>query len=154
MLSERVKRRIPLTQPTVGDFVMPATGEIHAVRMVTTATLARAEEDVRQGRQKLVIPLIGYDFAHIDFQGPMGEIVTRVLDKMQVAPAQFRIPQLPVLSSRGTFRPVLVKPEGLQSSVIEDEPTVSARLTFNLPKSSYASVVLREFIKPRFINQL
>jgi tRNA(Glu) U13 pseudouridine synthase TruD len=84
----------------------------------------------------------------------MGEIVTRVLDKMQVAPAQFRIPQLPVLSSRGTFRPVLVKPEGLQSSVIEDEPTVSARLTFNLPKSSYASVVLREFIKPRFINQL
>jgi tRNA pseudouridine13 synthase len=154
MLSERVKRRLPLTQPTVGDFVMPATGETHAVRMVTAATLARAEEDVRRGRRKLVIPIVGYDFAHIDFQGRMGEILTSVLEKTQVAPAQFRIPQLPVLSSRGTFRPVLVNPEGLQSSVVEDEPPVHVRLTFNLPKSSYASVVLREFIKPRFINQL
>jgi tRNA pseudouridine13 synthase len=154
MLSGRVKRRLPLSQPTVGDFVMPVTGEIHAVRMVTAVTLTRAKEDVRQGRQKLVIPLIGYDFAHIDFQGPMGKIIKSVLDRTQAAPAQFRIPQLPVLSSRGTFRPVLVNPEGFQSSVVEDEPPVHIRLTFNLSKSSYASVVLREFIKPRFINQL
>lgn len=154
MLSERVKQRMPLTQPTVGDFVMPVTGETHAVRMVTSATLARTEEEVRRERQKLVIPLVGYDFAHIDFQGRMGEIFTSVLEKAHVAPAQFRIAQLPVLSSRGTFRPVLAKPEGFQSSIVEGGPSVHVRLAFSLPKSSYASVVLREFIKPRFINQL
>ena len=71
MLSERAKRGIPLAQPTVGDFVMPVTGEIHAVRMVTAATLAKTEEEVRRGRQKVVMPLVGYDFAQIEFQGQM-----------------------------------------------------------------------------------
>jgi tRNA pseudouridine13 synthase len=154
MLSERAKRRLSLIQPTVGDFVMPVTGETHAVRMVTAATLDQAEDDVRRGRQKLVIPLVGYDFAHIDFQGPMGEIITSVLEKAKVTPAQFRIAQLPVLSSRGSFRPGLLKPEELEYSVVEHEAQVYVRLSFNLPKSSYASVVLREFIKPRFANQL
>jgi tRNA pseudouridine13 synthase len=154
MLSERAKRRFSLTQPIVGDFVMPATGEIHAVRMVTTATLRRAEDEVRQGLQKLVIPLIGYDFMHIDFQGPMGEIVSSVLEKERVTPAQFRIAQLPILSSRGTFRLALINPEELEYSVVKQEPPIYVKLSFSLPKSSYASVVLREFIKPRFLSQL
>jgi tRNA pseudouridine13 synthase len=154
MLSERVKRGMPLVEPTVGDFIMPATGEIHGVRMVTEATLAKSQEEVRRGRQKLVLPLVGYDFAQIDFQGQMGEIVTKVLRKVRVAPGQFRVAQLPVLSSRGSFRPVLAQPRGFEFSVVEADGPVYVKLVFTLPKSSYATVVLREFVKPRFIEQL
>jgi len=133
---------------------MPVTGETHAVRMVTPATLAKTEEEVRRGRQKLVIPLVGYDFAHIDFQGQMGEIFTSVLEKAQVTPIQFRVAQLPVLSSRGAFRTVLAQPGDFQSSIVGSDRSVQASLAFSLPKSSYASIVLREFVKPRFISQL
>ncbi|MFX1563810.1 MAG: tRNA pseudouridine(13) synthase TruD [Promethearchaeota archaeon] len=153
-LSQRAKRGIQLNNPTVGDFTMPTTGEIHATRMVTTATLPQTEEDIKNGLRKLVIPIIGYDFEHIEFEGPMGEIITKILEEEQISPNMFRLKHLPAFNSRGTFRPILIQPNNFQFSKINEEAETAVRFSFDLKKGSYASVVLREFIKPKYPTQL
>ena len=161
-VSERVKRGLPLNRPCVGDFIMPATGEIYAVRMVTEENLARAEEEVQQGMKRLVIPVIGYDFEHITFRGPMGEILNDLLEEEQITPSQFRLRHLPALSSRGTFRPILVQPSNLRYMPLEEasdkeegmEGGPAMAVSFDLPKGSYATIILREFMKTRLAGQL
>lgn len=153
-VSERVKQGISLQQPCLGDFVIPASGEIYSVRMVTRENLAIAEERVRKENYRIVIPLIGYDFENITFNGPMGEILNELIADEQVAPAQFRFTHLPELSSRGSFRTLLANPMNFQYSITKEEHESVVTMSFDLQKGSYASVILREFIKPRLITQL
>jgi len=164
-VSERVRRGLPLNRPCVGDFVMPATGEIYAVRMVTEENLARAVEEVQRGLKKLVIPVIGYDFEHITFCGPMGEILNDLLEEEQINPSQFRLRHIPALSSRGTFRPILVQPFSLQYTLLKEKDSKveeerktegfpAVAISFDLPKGSYATIVLREFMKTRLAGRL
>jgi tRNA pseudouridine13 synthase len=153
-VSERVKQGISLTQPCIGDFVMPVPGEIYSTRMVTRKTLASARQKVQNGQGKIVIPIIGYDFTNIVFNGPMGEILDKLITDEQVGPANFRITHIPELSSRGSFRPLLVNPIDLHSSITEERSAHIVTISFDLLKGSYASVILREFIKPRLITQL
>ena len=153
MISERVKRKISLCEPTLGDFTMPVDGEIHQVRMVSKSFLSSVRKEVSEGKRAIVLPLIGYDFEHITFPGPMGEIITSILTEEEVSPEMFRLKHLPWLSSRGSFRSLLVHPEEFSSSVQEKkDPFVE--IQFNLRKGSYASVILREFIKPKLATQL
>ncbi len=153
-ISERVNREISLQEPIIGDFLMPPSGEIHAVRPVTKSSMAQAQQKVRTGTQKLVIPIIGYDFEHVPLEGVMGEIYSSILNSEKISPSQFRLKELPALSSRGTFRALLVNPEELEIKLIAEEGDTPVRVQFDLPKGSYASVILREFIKPEMPTQL
>ena len=153
-ISERRNREIPLQEPIIGDFIMPPSGEIHTVRPVTKNSLEKAQENVRKGKQRLVMPVIGFDFEHVHFEGQLGEIYQSILDSESISPGQFRLTELPALSSRGTFRPLLVNPEKIQIAVIEEAEDTPVRIEFDLPKGSYASVILREFIKPDMPTQL
>jgi tRNA pseudouridine13 synthase len=153
-ISQRTKQGIPLNQLTIGDFTMPTNGKIHEVRMVTTTTLSQAEEKLQNGQHKIVIPIIGYDFEHVEFKGPMGEILSIILEEEKVSPTQFRLKHLPAFSSRGTFRPLLIQPTNLQFRSLDEEQEIAVRMSFDLEKGSYASVVLREFIKPEYATQL
>ena len=152
-VSERVKQEISLTQPSLGDFVMPVSGEIYSVRMITKENLAFFEDKILKGDYTIVIPLVGYDFENIELIGAMGEILNKLISDEKVTPAQFRLTQLPELSSRGSFRQLLVKPTNFRSAITEGVETL-AMINFDLQKGSYASTVLREFIKPRIITQL
>ncbi len=152
-VSERVKQGISLTQPGLGDFVMPVSGEIYSVRMVTKEKLDIFDEKVQKGHYKIVVPLVGYDFENIVFNGAMGEILNKLIADEKVTPAHFRFTDLPEFSSRGSFRSLQVKPINFQSLINEgNDPEVI--VSFDLQKGSYASIILREFIKPRLITQL
>lgn len=153
-ISERARREIPLRQPVIGDFIMPNSSEIHAVRAVTKETLPRAEKAVKAGHYKVVIPIIGYDFEHVEFQGPLEEIITSILETENITPSQFRLKEFPVLSSRGTFRSLLVKSKNFDARVHKAKDDTSVTVGFDLTKGSYASVVLREIIKPDHPTQL
>jgi tRNA pseudouridine13 synthase len=152
-ISQRVIQGISLHEPSIGDYVKPVVGEIHTVRPVTKDVISQITTAIREGTHQIVIPIVGFDFERVSFEGPMGEIVTTILEKEKITPAQFRLKDLPTLSSRGTFRPLLVNPVNYQSSIMKTkEPAV--QLCFDLPKGSYASVILREFIKPELPTQL
>jgi len=152
-ISQRVIQGISLQEPTLGDYAKPVAGEIHTVRPVTKDVISQITTAVRESTHQIVIPIVGFDFEHVSFEGSMGEIVTTILEKEKITPAQFRLKDLPTLSSRGTFRPLLVNPANYQSSILTPEET-AVQICFDLPKGSYASVILREFIKPELPTQL
>jgi tRNA pseudouridine13 synthase len=153
-ISERVSHGIALQEPIIGDYTMPISGEIHAVRPVTEASLPEVQRAVANGTQKLVLPVIGYDFEQVQLDGTMGELYQSILESEKISPSQFRLNQLPAFSSRGTFRALLVNPRGFKVTVLEDEGDTPVQVQFDLPKGSYASVILREFIKPDSPTQL
>jgi tRNA pseudouridine13 synthase len=154
VISERVTQGIPVQEPIIGDYTIPISGEIHAVRPVTKASLPQVQRAVTNGTHKLVIPIIGYDFEHVQLDGTMGELYQSIFESEKIVPSQFRLSELPALSSRGTFRALLVNPRRFKVTVLEDEGDTPVQVQFDLPKGSYASVILREFIKPDSPTQL
>lgn len=147
-ISERAQRRIILQVPVVGDYTMPTAGQIHEVRPVTKENVERIRQEVKEGRLTLVTPIIGYDFEQIPLDGAMGDIYHRILESEKITPGHFRLNQLPAFSSRGTFRSLLVNPREFKVTVEEEKDDTPIRVEFALPKGSYASVVLRELMKP------
>ncbi len=153
-ISERARKNISLRDPVFGDYTMPRSGEIHTVRPVTKENLARIRREVKNGTRQLVVPIIGSDFEHVPLEGEMGTIYHSVLESEQITASQFRLKELPTFSSRGTFRPLLVTPEKLHITVLEEKTDTPIRVQFDLSKGSYASVFLREIIKPESPTQL
>jgi tRNA pseudouridine13 synthase len=154
VISERVNRGISLVEPKIGDFTIAQSGEIHTTRMVTEDTQPQIKQEVKKGKRTLVVPIIGYDFEDISLEGTMGEIINSILKAENITPSDFRIQEMPIVSSRGTFRPLLVTPSNLQLDVISGNEGTAVRVRFDLPKGSYASVILREFMKPESPTQL
>lgn len=152
-ISQRVIQGISLQEPTIGDYAKPIAGEIHTIRPVTKDMVSQITRAVKKGTHQIVIPIVGFDFERISFEGPMGNIITTILEKEQITPKQFRLKDLPTLSSRGTFRPLMVNPANYHSSFLKTKET-AVQICFDLPKGSYASVILREFIKPELPTQL
>lgn len=152
-ISQRVIQGISLQEPTIGDYAKPIAGEIHTIRPVTKDMVSQITRAVKKGTHQIVIPIVGFDFERISFEGPMGNIITTILEKEQITPKQFRLKDLPTLSSRGTFRPLMVNPANYHSSFLKTKET-AVQICFDLSKGSYASVILREFIKPELPTQL
>jgi tRNA pseudouridine13 synthase len=85
-------------------------------------------------------PLFGYEC--LLAKGKPGEIERQVLGELK--PEDFKIKSYPELSSRGLRKPILVKVKDFE--IIE---TTKGKivLRFTLPKSAYATNLLREFMK-------
>ena len=110
------------------------------VQKVTSENLEAIDRLAKRGRAFLTLPLIGFETALEE--GAQGEMERSILREEGISPENFRVPENPDLGSRGTRRAALchVKP---QIRVLENR----AELQFTLPKGSYATVVLREYMK-------
>jgi len=98
----------------------------------------------------LALPLIG--FKQSVSTGDQGEIEKQMLEKESVTPQNFKVSVMPEISSSGGLRTALTPLVGLniekpiRDDVHPNKKTVS--LSFTLKKGSYATIVLREFMKP------
>ncbi|AGN00542.1 tRNA pseudouridine synthase D [Salinarchaeum sp. Harcht-Bsk1] len=146
ILSARLDAGLPFHEPVAGDVVcfadagapeevaLPDTDRLQAVTADRVDTIARHCE---RGRAFVTAPLVGTDTDLGD--GDPGEIERRILDDLDLSPGDFDLPD--PFGSTGTRRAVLV---GTELSIDDhDEPTLS----FALPKGSYATVLLREYLK-------
>ena len=107
---------------------------------VTSENLEAVNRLAGRGRAFVTLPLIGFET--ILAEGIQGEIERAVLTDEGVSQENFRVEENPELGSRGTRRTALC-PVQPQISVEGD----IAELEFMLPKGSYATVVLREYMK-------
>jgi len=129
-LSQRIKRGLPLKKPQRGEHVLKI-----------------------DGGEYLALPLVGYK--QWVSSGEQGEIERRILEEEEedVAPENFKFSVMPKISSSGGLRTAITpiiefKPE----KPLQDDANPNKRfmsLSFTLRKGSYATVVLREFMKPR-----
>jgi tRNA pseudouridine13 synthase len=144
VLSERLARGLPFTEPVAGDVVCfadregegPPVPDADRTQAVTDARLPAVRRHCERGRAFVTAPLVGTETELAD--GEPGDIEREVLAEEGVAPADFDLPG--EFGSEGTRRPVLVRTE----LTVEREPLA---LAFALPPGSYATVLLREYLK-------
>lgn len=145
MLSERVRRGLPLNRPLVGDIVLPADrlglpDHDHGVP-VTAGNLDLVERQVRNGRAFISAVLFGSE--SVLCEGEMGDIERKIIAEEGLENKDFMVPYLHQCSSKGNRREVLGRIGDLAYQAGEDE----VRFSFALNKGCYATSLLREFMK-------
>jgi tRNA pseudouridine13 synthase len=145
MVSERIRRGLPLNRPLVGDVVLPVDrlglpDHDHGVP-VTAQNLDLVERQVRNGRAFVSAVLFGTD--SVLAEGEMGDIERKVVEEEGLQRKDFMVPALHQCSSKGNRREILGKVTDLKYEAQED----SAVFSFSLNKGCYATAFLREFMK-------
>jgi tRNA pseudouridine13 synthase len=142
ILSRRLALGKSLSVPGEGDVVCFTGSEgkpdPSKIELVTGKNLPDIMYLLKRRRAFPVLPIVGRDT-----KPAMIDATTRaVLDEAGVSPESFVIQQIPELTSAGRWREALlpVRPE-----IVPGEKLASAR--FFLPKGSYATTVLREYMK-------
>jgi tRNA pseudouridine13 synthase len=127
-LSARIKHEMPLNQVLNGDYTVKIND-----------------------KTCVALPLVG--FRQSISAGMQGEIEKEILEAENVKPSDFRVPQMPKISSPGGLRTVLASINSLSvEKPAQDKANRSKRqirMNFMLPSGSYATILLREFMKPR-----
>jgi tRNA pseudouridine13 synthase len=145
ILSERLERGLPFGKPVAGDIVCFTDGDApdglalpdqDRTQRVTDDRIGSVTRHCERGRAFVTAPLVGTETEFA--AGEPGEIERSVLDDLEFEPADFDLPG--EFGSEGTRRAVLVR-TGL--SVASGPLTLS----FRLPRGSYATVLLREYLK-------
>ncbi|HII93658.1 MAG TPA: tRNA pseudouridine(13) synthase TruD [Methanosarcina sp.] len=151
VLCRRIEKGLPLNEAVEGDIVcfknefgLPDSSK---TEQVTSETVTAMNRLIKRNRAFITAPLPGYT---TEFASCIpGEIEQEVLKELKVPLQGFNIEKVPEMSSRGTRREVLLQVEP-KFEVEEDElnPEKSkVVLEFMLPKGSYATTVLREYMK-------
>jgi len=127
-LSQRIRSGMQLRKPSKGDYKLAIDSE-----------------------EYVALPLVGYKQALS--AGRQGEIETRILEQEGVAPQNFKVSIMPEISSKGGLRTALAQVINLETGKpAKDGANLGKKmmsLGFTLRKGSYATIVLREFMKPK-----
>lgn len=154
-LSKRMDRGLLLNEVEVGDYVVNIERSglpmIKMYKVVSSQKLSEFKKAVENGRMLLAIPIIGYKQSIS--QGVQGEIEKEVLEEEGIMPEQFKISLMPEIGAKGELRIALTKLRDYCLDEISKDPVNPSKhlvkLHFSLLRSSYATVLLREIIKPR-----
>src|SRR5208283_2935543 len=153
-LSERVKHGYFLNKAEVGDFVvaversgLPLTG---MVKNVTSETVEEVNELIKAGKLRVALPIVGAKrkLSH----GAMGRIEQKVLEEEEIKFENLQINALSRIGGRGGFRTTItpIRDFKLQNVIADTSgKDCQAKLSFMLLRGSYATVVLREIMKPK-----
>ncbi|MCK4731734.1 MAG: tRNA pseudouridine(13) synthase TruD [Methanophagales archaeon] len=152
VLSTRMKQNIPFNEALVGDVVCfrneRGLANPDKTERVTEDKIEGINRLISRGRAFVTASIFGYE---TEFAGGVeGEIERKVLEAAGLELSDFRITELSKMSSKGTRRPILVPVMPSIEEVTEDDLNPARQkvlLKFFLPKGSYATVVLREYMK-------
>jgi len=154
-LSERLRHGFSLNAAEVGDYLvsvdrsslpMPKTG-----KLVNPGSLAEVNASLRTGKVRVALPLVG--FVQGLSEGEMGRIETKVLQEAGVKAASFKVRELPRISGKGELRAIISPIRDFRIvGVTRDcgSPRLHrVKVSFMLMRGSYATMLLREVMKPR-----
>lgn len=153
-LSERIRRGIPLNEPQVGDYVIKLDEQglpTDDFGQVTAQNVQTMEEAFEEGKMYVAAPLVGTQ--QPPSGGLQGEIEQDILETENLAPEDFRLSFMPEATSTGGLRAMLNPVRNLireeMSADTENPDLRMIKLGFKLNRGSYATVLLREFMKPQ-----
>lgn len=145
ILSERLRRGLPIHEPIEGDIVLPRdkNGVPDQGRPieVTAENLEKARRHAAEGKAFVSGVLYGTDSGFAG--GEMGDIERKMVERERVDHMDFQIVGLREASSKGTRRELLALTKGLKVDVRDD----NAVFEFTLNKGCYATCLLREYMK-------
>lgn len=154
LLSRRLMRGLSLTRAETGDHVVNL--ERSGLPILTTSKIVSGESvpeinsAIQAGRMRLAIPLLGYRHKH-SF-GVNEEIEKQILEEEDISTSDFKVHATPEVSLKGKLRAAITPLNDFRLEEISPDSTeaegLEANIRFNLYRGSYASVVLRELVKP------
>ncbi|MFB6107786.1 MAG: tRNA pseudouridine(13) synthase TruD [Haloplanus sp.] len=148
VLSERLRRGLPFDRPVAGDVVCFADADApeglalpdaDRTQRVTDSRVDVVTRHCERRRAFVTAPLVGTETEL--GEGEPGEIERDVLEDLGLAPEDFDLPG--DFHSTGTRRAILVDAD----LTVESEDDDSLAVDFSLPRGSYATAVLREYLK-------
>jgi tRNA pseudouridine13 synthase len=152
-LSERVKHDLPLNEALEGDYVvgversgLPLTS---VAKVATSENLFEVNTQVKAGRLRLALPIFGVKQKLS--QGVMGQIENEVLEQEGMEKINLPFNVLSRTGGKGGLRTTVTpirdfKLQSISANAADNE--VQATVNFMLLRGSYATVVLREIMKP------
>ena len=141
-LSKRLECDDPF-KPREGDVLESERGRF-AVGL--TMPLDEAIQLRAQGRARLVYSVVGYASAA---EGPISRDILETMKQENANSSLFYVRQLPDISPRGGYRDVVcpVHDLVLDGARRDEQGRTNLHLSFRLRRGSYATAVLREFMK-------
>ena len=119
-------------------------------KAITDENLSKINSAIQSGKMRIALPLVGYKQGLS--RGMQGEIEKRILEEEEVSPHEFRVGKMPEISCKGGLRVASTCIHGFRldgvSESSEAQHENEARISFMLHRGSYASVLLRELMKP------
>jgi tRNA pseudouridine13 synthase len=154
-LSGRIKSGLSLNEADVGDYVVNVERNGLPMssmnRFVDAKNVSEVNEALKVGRMRPALPLVGFK-QHLS-KGFQGEIEKRILEEEGVSPENFKIRMMAEISSRGGLRTIITPLRNFTLGEIARDSTNPSKnmveLRFMLLRGSYATVLLREIMKPR-----
>jgi len=153
-LSERIANGFSLNSAEVGDYVvslersglpMNKTG-----KLAEASSLAEINESIKTGRMRVALPLVG--FGQRFSEGEMGQIENRILEEEHVKRESFKVHGMPRISGKGELRSVVSPVRDFNKNCVshdeESNEDKKVRMSFMLLRGSYATMLLREIMKP------
>ncbi len=153
-LSERIHNGFSLKRAEAGDFLVNVERSglpmVNLSRVASEENLMEANELIKAGRMRIALPLIGT--RQKLSQGAMGQIEKQILEEEGIQSNNFKVNIISNLSRRGGLRAVIAPFHGFKmhvsSSLASNKEERHAILSFSLLRGSYATVLLREIMKP------
>jgi tRNA pseudouridine13 synthase len=154
-LSARIRNGFSLNEAEVGDFLVNVERSglpmIKTGKLADAAALAETVELMKTGRVRVALPLVG--IKQRLSQGAMGEIEKQILEAEGIKPENFRIDAIPQISGMGELRAIISPIRNFRllsvSASADNLKKHQAELGFMLLRGSYATMLLREFMKSR-----
>ncbi|UCE91673.1 MAG: tRNA pseudouridine(13) synthase TruD [Methanobacteriota archaeon] len=145
ILSERLRRGLPIHLPIAGDIVLPlnknGVPDQDRPIAVTHDNLEKVRRNSSEGKAFVSGVLFGSE--SVLAGGEMGEIESDLVGREGISREDFQIVGLREASSKGTRRELLAAVNDIGIFANDD----AARFEFTLNKGCYATVLLREFMK-------
>lgn len=153
-LSQRIRMGVSFNMVQIGDYVtkLDSYGLLTgSFTQVTAQSMESVQRAIDENKMRIAIPLIG--FKQFLSGGMQGEIEKEILETENLSPEDFKLSTMLQISAPGGLRAILTPILNLSiGEVCEDSANPSSRalnLGFMLHRGSYATVLLREFMKPK-----
>lgn len=152
LLSQKLSMN-PSKRDGVGDYVVELDSHGLPSRVATRIALGdkiKVNEELRNGKKCFVLPVFGYKTEIPDTAD--GDVEREILSEEDVQLDDFYLPELKEFSSQGAFRPMIAPINDFDISRTLGDPLKPDRITveleFSLRRGEYATILLREIMKP------
>ncbi len=150
ILSERIRRGLPIMEPIEGDIIIPLirplSTEMTRGIYVDKWNIDKIKRKVKEGKAFVTGLVPGA--SSLVARGEQGEIEMKILEEEKIALRDFIMPKMPELTTEGTRR-ALGAPVKWIGWKFEENSIV---LSFELYKGCYATSLLREFMKSKDVK--
>jgi tRNA pseudouridine13 synthase len=150
VLSIRMKKGLPLNKAVEGDFVLAFRNKAFDEEPIPVKknNIDKVNFQISKGKACVSSILFGYN--SVFSEGEMGEIEHKIIESEKFDARDFIIPEIPFVSSSGSRRALVGFVQDFDYDIIKDDINPEKKalfLKFQLQKGSYATSLLREFMK-------